>query len=121
MQLRLGGRQAEDRLMSCAKIVIADRYPVILEGLSRLLGGERDFEIVACCSDSVSCIDALRIFAPDILIFDVWMPGVTALELLSIINSERLSTRLVLFVSSNESDELMMSDTGNYIVIPKHL
>lgn len=108
--------------MSCSKIVIADRYPVILQGLGRLLGGERDFEIVACCSNGVSCIDALRTFAPDILIFDVLMPGVTALELLSIINSERLSTRLVLFVSSDGSEELMMSGAaGNYIVIPKHL
>lgn len=120
--IAIGERQAEDCAMRYAKIAIADRYPVILEGLGRLLGGQRDFKIVASCSDGASCIDSLREFAPDILIFDVLMPGVTALELLSIINSEKLSTRLVLFVSSDESDAYMISGTtGHYIVVSKHL
>ncbi|MET0709646.1 MAG: response regulator transcription factor [Tardiphaga sp.] len=108
--------------MSFSKIVIADRYPIILEGLAKLIGEEHDFEVIARCTDGPSCIDALRSLAPDILIFDALMPGVTALEILSIINSEKLPTRLVLFIPSDEGDDLVMSGpAGTYSIIPKNI
>jgi len=47
---------------------------------------------------------------PDIAILDISMPGLTGLEILTIVNSERLPTRLVFFTASIE---------GTYGVIPK--
>ncbi len=106
--------------MRCTSVVIADRHPVVLHGLSKLLGADRDFNIVACCSDGTSCIGALRNFAPDILILDISMRGVTWLEILSIVNSENLSTRLVFFTASDEDCELVMAAAADgYSVIPK--
>jgi two-component system nitrate/nitrite response regulator NarL len=100
--------------------VIADRHPVVLHGLSNVLGAHRDFNIVACCSDGTSCIEALRSLAPDIAILDISMPGVTWLEILSIVNSESLSTRLVFFTASNEDCEVVMAAAADgYSVIPK--
>jgi two-component system nitrate/nitrite response regulator NarL len=106
--------------MRCTSVVIADRHPVVLHGLSNVLGAHRDFNIVACCSDGTSCIEALRNLAPDIVILDVSMPGVTWLEILSIVNSENLSTRLVFFTASNEDYELVMAAAAHgYSVISK--
>src|SRR5258708_29925689 len=95
--------------MRCTSVVIADRHPVVLHGLSNVLGAHRDFNVVACCSDGMSCIEALRNLAPDIVILDVSIPGVTWLEILSIVNSENLSTRLVFFTASDEDCELVMA------------
>ena len=106
--------------MRCTSVVIADRYPVVLLGLSAVLAAHRDFNIVASCSDGTNCIEALRNLAPNIAILDVSMPGVTGLEILSIVNSESLSTRLVFLTASDEDSDLVMSAAADgYSVIPK--
>jgi two-component system nitrate/nitrite response regulator NarL len=98
--------------MRGTSVVIADRHPVVLQGLSDMLGARDDFNIVACCSDGTSCIEAIRNLVPDIAILGVSMPGLTGLEILSIANSENLSTRLVFFTGSDEDRELIMSATA---------
>jgi two-component system, NarL family, nitrate/nitrite response regulator NarL len=106
--------------MRCNSVVIADRYPVVLLGLSAVLAAHRDFSVVASCSDGTSCIEALRNLVPDIAIIDLSMPGVSGLEILSIVNSENLSTRLVFLIAADEDSELVMSaGADGYSVISK--
>jgi two-component system nitrate/nitrite response regulator NarL len=108
--------------MRCNSVVIADRHPVVMQGLSKLLGVHREFNIIACCSDGTTCMEALRNLAPDIAILDISMPGTSWLEILSIVNSENLSTRLVFFTASDEHHELVMSAAnGRYSVISKEV
>jgi RNA polymerase sigma factor (sigma-70 family) len=76
----------------------------------KVLEAEDGFEVVACCSDGTSCIEAIRNLVPDIAIVDMLLPGLTGLEILAIANSESLSTRLVFFTASIE---------GAYGLIPK--
>lgn len=90
-------------------VVIADRHPVVLQGLSNVLGAHSDFNIVASCNDGPGCVEAIRNLAPDIAILDGSMPGVTGPEILSIVNSENSSTRFVFFTSSEVERELVMS------------
>jgi len=106
--------------MRSTSVLIADRHPVVLRGLSSVLGAHPDFRIVARCSDGASCIEALRKFAPDIAILDVSMPDVTFLDILSVVNSEILSTRLVVFTASDRELGLLMAAAADgYSVIPK--
>ena len=106
--------------MRCTSVVIADRHPVVLQGLVKVLAAEGCFEIVASCSDGTSCIEAIRSLVPDIAILDISLPGLTGLEILAIANSESLSTRLVFFTASIEDRELVMSAAaGAYGIIPK--
>jgi two-component system, NarL family, nitrate/nitrite response regulator NarL len=106
--------------MRSTSILIADRHPVMLHGFISVLGAHPDFNIVACCTDGSSCIEALRNFAPDIAIVDVLMPDVTLLNILSIVSSENISTRLIVFTSSNQELALLMEAAADgYSVIPK--
>ena len=106
--------------MRCISVVIADRHPVVLQGLTNVLGAQSDFKVVACCSDGPNCIEAIRSLVPDIAILDISIPDLTGLEILTIANSESLSTRLVFFSASVEDRELVMSATaGAYGVILK--
>jgi two-component system, NarL family, nitrate/nitrite response regulator NarL len=100
-------------------VVIADRHPVVLQGLIKVLAAA-GFDVVASCSDGTSCIAAIRNLAPDIAILDISMPGLTGLEVLSIANSESLSTRVVFFTAPIDDRELVMSAAaGAYGIIPK--
>jgi two-component system, NarL family, nitrate/nitrite response regulator NarL len=106
--------------MRCASVVIADRYPVVLQGLTNALTAESGFNVVACCSNGTHCIEAIRSLVPDIAILDISLPGLTGLEILAIANSENLSTRLVFFTESVEDRELIVSAAaGAYAVILK--
>jgi two-component system, NarL family, nitrate/nitrite response regulator NarL len=93
-------------------VVIADRHPVVLQGLTKVLEAQSDFAIVACCADGTSCIDAIRRLTPDIAILDISIPGLNGLEVLAVASSENLSTRMVFFTASIESDELAMAAVG---------
>jgi two-component system nitrate/nitrite response regulator NarL len=106
--------------MRCISVLIADRYPVVVQGLRKVLGTQHNFKIVACCSDGTSCIEAIRNLRPDIAILDISMPGLTGLEILSIVKSEGFCTRVVFFAASVEDCELVMSAAaGAYGVILK--
>jgi two-component system, NarL family, nitrate/nitrite response regulator NarL len=74
--------------MRCINVLIADRYPVVVQGLKKVLEAQHNFKLVACCTDGMSCIEAIRSLRPDIAILDISMPGLTGLEILSIVNCE---------------------------------
>jgi two-component system nitrate/nitrite response regulator NarL len=106
--------------MRYTSVVIADRHPVVLQGLTNILGAENSFRVVASCSDGTDCIEAIRRLVPDIAILDISMPGLTGLQILAIANSESLPTRLVFFTASIADRELvMLAAAGAYGVIPK--
>jgi two-component system nitrate/nitrite response regulator NarL len=105
--------------MRCITVVIADSHPVVLRGLTSVLDVRSGFKVVACCRDGANCIEAIRSLLPDIAILDISLPGLTGLEILTIANSESLSSRLVFFTASVEDCGLVMSAAGAYGVIPK--
>ena len=106
--------------MRCTSVVIADHHPVVLQGLTNILGAASGFKVVACCSDGTDCIEAIRSLVPDIAILDISLPGLTGLEILTIANFESLPTRLVFFTASVEDRELIVSAAaGAYGVILK--
>lgn len=85
-------------------VVIADRHPVVLQGLSKMLGAVAGFNIVASCNDAASCIEAIRNLAPDIAIIDAAMPELGALNIRSAVVSGNRSTHLVFFAASEDCE-----------------
>lgn len=102
--------------MRCTRVVIADRYPVILQGLIRVLEAQRDFKIVAHCEDGANCIKAIQDLVPDIAILDVSMADIS--EILA--SSQDIPTRVVFFTASVEERDLrILAAAGAHAVIPK--
>ncbi|WFU78286.1 response regulator transcription factor [Bradyrhizobium sp. CIAT3101] len=94
--------------MSRTSVVVADRHPLLLRGLSAVLGAESGFDIVATCSDAASCIEAIRTLAPDIALLDPTIPELVALKN-SFGAAAGSRTRLVLYVPAEDRD-LVLSD-----------
>jgi two-component system nitrate/nitrite response regulator NarL len=106
--------------MRCITLVIADRHPVVLQGLTSVFESESCFKIVARCGDGTNCIEAIRSLAPDVAILGISMPGLSGLEILAIANAEKLTTRLVFFSESVEDRDLVTA-AGAYGVLPKDM
>jgi RNA polymerase sigma factor (sigma-70 family) len=90
----------------CIRLVIADRQPIVLQGLKSVFAAQRDFEIVASCSTGTSCLEAIRNLAPDVALLASTLPDLTVSEIVGIARAENLSTRLVFFTESESDDDL---------------
>ena len=60
------------------KVILADDHPMMLEGLRKLL--EPHFEVVAVVSDGRALLEAAERLRPDLVITDIFMPGIDGLE-----------------------------------------
>ncbi|XSC41945.1 LuxR C-terminal-related transcriptional regulator [Bradyrhizobium sp. RDT10] len=104
------------------RVVIADRHPIVRQGLADVLGTERDFRLVACCGDGPSCIEAIRLFVPEIAIVDPTLSDVGGPEILAVTRAEKLRTRLVIFTGYiHDSDIASLASGGAYSVISKDI
>jgi len=107
--------------MHGTRLVIADRHPIVLQGLASVIAAHRDFQIVASCHDGTSCVEALRNLVPDIALLEDSLPDATGSEILAIASAEKLSTRLVFFTASIEDGNLAAAvATGACSTISKY-
>ena len=101
-------------------LVIADRHPIVLQGISSVLATQHDFTIVASCGNGASCMEAVRLLTPDIVLLEVAMPDISGPEILALANSAGLGTRVVFFTSLAEDRELArLAAGGAHAVLSK--
>ena len=106
--------------MRCVSVVVADGHPVVLQGLTSILGPGSGFKVIASCPDGPSFVEAIRHFMPDIGVLEVSVPGLTGQEILALVNSEKLPTRLVFFTASVQDRQLVVpAPAGAYGVLQK--
>lgn len=102
------------------RIVIADRHPIVLQGISSVISTQHDLEIVASCGDGGSCIEAIRLLAPDIAVVDAAMPGISRPELLALANTGGRGTLVVFFAGTDDDHELQrLAADGACIALTK--
>ncbi len=85
--------------------MLAESYPLLLEGMKFVLESEPGFRVLAACSDGMEALRAVRRHHPNVLIIDLETAG-DSLEILRELSGERLSTRVVLFAA--RLDETVM-------------
>ena len=62
------------------RIILADDHPIVLEGLTGMLSGEPDLDVIGTATDGERALDAVRRFKPDLLILDLEMPFMGGVE-----------------------------------------
>ena len=66
--------------MEAIRVVLADDHPVVREGIRNLLERASDVVVVAEASDGEEALRLAEELAPDVLLLDMEMPGVTGVE-----------------------------------------
>lgn len=85
------------------RLMIVDDSTVARAVLSRMLGADPDFEVVALAGTAAEALDALGTVTVDIVLLDIEMPGATGLEALPAVLRAGGGAR-VLIVSSMAED-----------------
>ena len=86
------------------RILIVDDHPVVVAGLTSMLGTQAGIEILGSASSGEEALEMLRIKPADLLLLDLRMPGMSGIDTLHALKRTRINTR-VLILTSYETDE----------------
>ncbi|MGW1889682.1 response regulator [Streptomyces sp. NPDC002004] len=98
------------------RVVVADDNPVVRAGLTVLLSGREDIEVVAEAADGRQAYEAAQRHHPDVVLLDVRMPGVDGISALPYL--VRIAPVMML-TYSRESEivrEALRLGAGGYLV-----
>ncbi|MBT2506100.1 response regulator transcription factor [Streptomyces sp. ISL-98] len=101
---------------SILRVVIADDNPVVRAGLTVLLGGRDDVEVVAEAADGREALAAAQQTRPDVVLLDVRMPGVDGISALPYLVQV---APVMMLTYSRESEivrEALRLGAGGYLV-----
>ncbi len=100
------------------RVVIADDHPFYREGLAKLLIAS-GIDVVAQVANGEAALQAVEETAPDVVVMDLNMPGMSGLEATRRLTVEAPHTRvLVLSVSAQELDvtEAILAGASGYVL-----
>ncbi len=106
--------------MSKIRLLLADDHAVLRAGLKALLNSQPDIEVIAEAADGRETVLKSRESAPDIVLMDITMPGLTGLEATKEIKRQNPAIKvLVLTMHEDESYLHQMLRVGANGYIPK--
>jgi two-component system, NarL family, nitrate/nitrite response regulator NarL len=89
------------------RLVLVDDHPIVLQGLQQLFQRHEDFEVVSCCPDGTTALEAVEQFQPDVLVMDLRMPGLNGLDVLRTLAANQSPCRSVLLTAIVRDSEVM--------------
>jgi len=94
----------------CINLVLADPYPMMLEGLAHAFEGSADFSVKSCVTNGEEALHALHQHRPHILVMDLSLTHRTGLALLAEIKAQKLPTRTVVFTGAPIGEVMLALD-----------
>jgi DNA-binding NarL/FixJ family response regulator len=89
------------------RVLLADDHPVFAAGLRQVIASEREFEVVAACSNGQEALTEIHRKRPDIAIVDLSMPVLDGMGVLRAVADEGLPTAVVLLTASVSDEEVL--------------
>jgi len=86
------------------RVLIVDDHPMVAEGIRSLLESYPDITVVGTLGTAQEAIDQVIMLAPDVILLDLNMPGLSGLNATEIILEKRPGTR-ILILSMHDSPE----------------
>jgi DNA-binding NarL/FixJ family response regulator len=89
------------------RVVIADDHRVVRAGLCYLLGQEPDVEVVGEAGDGRQATDVVAATRPDVLLLDLYMPGLDGHAVLAALRAAPHPPAVVVLTSATDDDHLV--------------
>src|SRR5688572_2568307 len=83
-------------------VLVADDHAIVLEGLVSLLK-DYAFEVVGAVGDGEKLVEAARRLKPDVIVTDLSMPGLSGLEVLTILKQEHIESKVVVLTMHHDA------------------
>ena len=93
--------------MDCTTLLLIDDHPLFRKGLAQLFGASDDFEVVGQAASGREGINLAVSLAPQQVLLDLHMPGLTGLQVLDELRQLRLDCQVVVLTASMDRAELL--------------
>jgi DNA-binding NarL/FixJ family response regulator len=84
-------------------VLLADDHAIVREGLVSLLK-EHDFDVVAAVGDGHELLDSAKRLRPDVIVTDISMPGLSGLDVLARLKTERVDSKVIVLTMHDDAD-----------------
>jgi DNA-binding NarL/FixJ family response regulator len=96
----------------CIDLVLADPYPVMLDGLSHVFDDASEFSVKTCVHHGDAALQAVQHHRPHILVMDLSLTQRSGLSLLQELRSRDINTLPVVFTSAPIGEVMQAIDLG---------
>jgi DNA-binding NarL/FixJ family response regulator len=99
--------------MDKIRILITDDHPVVREGLSGMVAGQSDFEVIGLAADGDTAVKMHGSLAPDVTLMDLRMPGLDGVGAIKAIKAQQPSCRIIVLTTyDSDADILRAIEAG---------
>jgi DNA-binding NarL/FixJ family response regulator len=91
------------------RIMIVDDHPVVRAGLASMLSTQPDMEVVASASGGLEALKLLETIAPDVILMDLRMSGMSGLDAIRAINLRPDPPRILVMTSFDTDEDIYQS------------
>jgi DNA-binding NarL/FixJ family response regulator len=89
------------------RVLVADDFPLVREGISRALGQDSAIEVVGQASGGREALELAEQLRPDVLILDLRMPDMGGLEVLDKLQGRCPWIRVLVMTASEQANTLL--------------
>jgi two-component system nitrate/nitrite response regulator NarL len=93
--------------MNCTTLLLIDDHPLFRKGLAQLFATSDDFEVVGQAASGREGINLALSLAPQQVLLDLHMPGLSGLQVLDELRQLRLDCQVVVLTASMDRGELL--------------
>jgi two-component system, NarL family, response regulator LiaR len=91
------------------RVLIVDDHPVVRKGMTTLLAGEEDIDIVGEASNGKQALDQVEKLHPDVILMDLVMPEMDGIEAIQHISSRHPEIRILVMTSFTADEKVFPS------------
>jgi NarL family two-component system response regulator LiaR len=91
------------------RVLIVDDHPVVRKGMTTLLAGEEDIDIVGEASNGKQALDQVEKLHPDVILMDLVMPEMDGIEAIQRISSQYPEIRILVMTSFTADEKVFPS------------
>src|SRR5918997_4926579 len=95
-----------DRIMKI-RVVVADDFPLVREGVVRALNQDPGIEVVAQAENGQEALDVAEQLQPDVMILDLRMPDLGGLAVLDKLRNTQPGIRVIVMTASERASTLL--------------
>ncbi|MFQ5872903.1 MAG: response regulator [Dehalococcoidia bacterium] len=92
--------------MEPIKVLIVDDHTVVRDGISAMLGRQRDFAVVGEAQDGLEAVERARELWPDVILMDLRMPELDGVEAMRRIRGENADVKFIV-LTTYDNDEYL--------------
>jgi len=89
------------------RVLIVDDHTLFRSGVKALIARQEDFEVVGEAADGLDGIKRAKELAPDVILLDLHMPGLSGREAVKILAQECPDSKVVMLTVSEDAEDLI--------------